>query len=388
MYTIHQLKGETLEKALCRNSILTVLLSLRRYMVFPKRNSEEENKMTKEKKENVIDEQVIKIDLGFAVLVAGKSTDPLFPEFYVGLEDHDGCYFQDIAVIGQKYHVNNNDCVPTYEDNISVRIWSDKDSEDYTHTFDIEPYEQECIRPLRKSDLKEVEVLDNHSGNYVSQWLEDNEDYAWGYFKEGSLIGYCTVGYADDVCSTISQYPGYSPDSMILSDVFIVDDMRHKGYGHKMVNEVLKRRVREENDLVFLRVLYDSLSNFYEDFGFKMLEDGYMVRSNSEVLFEGVKKQLEGEDNTTDYGEPQGFIYLANGRSIEITLEKEGLSEEDFYYSGRLHCTEEEFANDDFHSTMGVIDMHVTSNADIDEVKGLIKVLLACNKHNPVKNEP
>lgn len=32
----------------------------------------------------------------------------------------------------------------------------------------------------------------------VAEWLDDNTDYAWGIFKNDELIGYCTIGIADD----------------------------------------------------------------------------------------------------------------------------------------------------------------------------------------------
>lgn len=64
----------------------------------------------------------------------------------------------------------------------------------------------------------------------------------------------------------------------------------------------------------------------------------------------------------TEYGEPQWWIYLKSGRSIEITFESYGLEQTKCYYSVRYHCTDEEFNNDDFHGTLGVIDQAVTSD--------------------------
>ena len=68
----------------------------------------------------------IKIDLGFATLVVEAGNDQM-KEVYVGLEDSKGSWFQDLTVIGQKYHVEG----------IRVRVFADKDNEDYTHSFDI-----------------------------------------------------------------------------------------------------------------------------------------------------------------------------------------------------------------------------------------------------------
>lgn len=60
-------------------------------------------------------------------------------------------------------------------------------------------------------------------------------------------------------------------------------------------------------------------------------------------------------ESETEYGEPQIWIYLNDGTSIEITHEEYGLDKSEQYYSARLHCSESDFENDMYHSTMGVI---------------------------------
>lgn len=91
--------------------------------------------------------QLAKIDLGFATLVVEKSVDPTFPEeVYICLEEKDtGLVLQDIVTVGRKYHFDEGDS-PVFEDSLCVKVWADKDSEDYTHSFEIEPYEQGCIQ--------------------------------------------------------------------------------------------------------------------------------------------------------------------------------------------------------------------------------------------------
>lgn len=76
----------------------------------------------------------IKIDLGFASLVVEAGNDQM-KEVYVGLEDSNGAWFQDLTVIGQKYHVDGENIA--YDEGIRVRVFADKDNEDYTHSFDI-----------------------------------------------------------------------------------------------------------------------------------------------------------------------------------------------------------------------------------------------------------
>ena len=60
-------------------------------------------------------------------------------------------------------------------------------------------------------------------------------------------------------------------------------------------------------------------------------------------------------NDETPLGEPQHWIYLKSGRSLEITHEEDGLPENEQYFSIRLHCSEEEFDNGEYSSTIGVI---------------------------------
>jgi hypothetical protein len=103
------------------------------------------------------------------------------------------------------------------------------------------------------------------------------------------------------------------------------------------------------------------------------------------LIFEDVKRQLEGEKSCTAFGEPRAWVALDNGRSIEVTLEKEMLSEEDYFYSARLHCTEEECENKDYHSTVGIINSIASASANVDEIKTLLIATLKCNERYPVQ---
>ena len=55
------------------------------------------------------------------------------------------------------------------------------------------------VNLLSIKDLQSVRSMDASSGFQVEQWLEDNSEYAWGIFKNGTdeLIGYCTIGYGN-----------------------------------------------------------------------------------------------------------------------------------------------------------------------------------------------
>ena len=70
-------------------------------------------------------------------------------------------------------------------------------------------------------------------------------------------------------------------------------------------------------------------------------------------------------DDETALGEPQAWIYFKDGSSAEITHEENGLEPEKQYFSLRHHCSEEDFDNDVYHETMGVIEDCSGGLADI-----------------------
>lgn len=67
-----------------------------------------------------------------------------------------------------------------------------------------------------------------------------------------------------------------------------------------------------------------------------------------------LKDKFSGEIGETSFGEPQIWLCLKSGRSIEITFESEGLPKEDWFYSVRLHCSEAELVK--YAITCGVLD--------------------------------
>lgn len=83
--------------------------------------------------------------------------------------------------------------------------------------------------------------------------------------------------------------------------------------------------------------------------------------------------ELDFSDETS-LGEPQAWVYLDSGESIEITHEEDGLDVSDMYYSVRLHCSEEDFEKDLYHKTMGVIqEWYCESLKDVERVLSGIK---------------
>lgn len=77
-----------------------------------------------------------------------------------------------------------------------------------------------------------------------------------------------------------------------------------------------------------------------------------------------INSDITLEFNTeTALGEPQGWLYLSNGRSLEVTYESAGIpNEKDCFFSVRLHCSDKEYDNYYFHATCGVVEEAIASN--------------------------
>ncbi|WP_368191439.1 GNAT family N-acetyltransferase [Blautia sp. 1033sp1_1033st1_G9_1033SCRN_220408] len=144
-----------------------------------------------------------------------------------------------------------------------------------------------CTRALTEEDADAVFMLDEKSGNCVSEWL-DSTDFAWGFFKEDQLVGYCTTGYADDCPFSIENHPLHTDDSLLLSNVFILPEYRHQGYGKKMIKEAICHRWELDHvqNTVFLTIMYDDLVSFYQKIGFQVIlpYEGDMVLQPGNIL--------------------------------------------------------------------------------------------------------
>lgn len=112
----------------------------------------------------------VTVDLGFATLVAEEGSDPNYKEVFVGLEDADGVCLQDLAVIGSKYHYDNDGIV--FEDAVSIKVFSDKNKDDYTHEFSIGIHEDET--EVRKSLADQILSASDRSGN-LNPSKKDNQ---------------------------------------------------------------------------------------------------------------------------------------------------------------------------------------------------------------------
>lgn len=146
------------------------------------------------------------------------------------------------------------------------------------------------VRAFKKGDEKTIIELDELSGNDVQQWNEDfsdddfDNDYSWGIFYNDKCIGYCTIGYADDMCSTIEDHPIYQDyrtrgkDCYYLSDVYIKPEFRHRGFGLELISQTIAGRFQKEFPApVFLEVCSTEQQNFYMQAGFLPIDDCSMI---------------------------------------------------------------------------------------------------------------
>lgn len=139
------------------------------------------------------------------------------------------------------------------------------------------------IRNLTSKDIDAVSELDELTNFNVSFFLNDeDESMAFGLFLNDKLIGYASLGYADDCAVQIENHPDRNNDSLLLSDVFITHEFRGNGYSVQLVEETLKQG-NKTSENVYLTLLDDGLQKLYEKFGFVDIGNGCMYRSSTDL---------------------------------------------------------------------------------------------------------
>ena len=138
----------------------------------------------------------------------------------------------------------------------------------------------EClVRALSFSDKMLIEHMDELSGNDVSQWFNSEDDYsadyAYGIFRGDEMIGYCTVGNADDCGEMIESHDLYSHDALLLSDVYVKPSYRGLGVGTQLIATIVINKLYIDgiDTVIYLTVLHDLLGKFYQKIGFEWCTD-------------------------------------------------------------------------------------------------------------------
>jgi len=88
--------------------------------------------------------------------------------------------------------------------------------------------------------------------------------------------------------------------------------------------------------------------------------------------------------NTNELNEPEAWLEFNNGRLIEIVNEQYNMSEEKYFYSLKLHCSDSEFAINKFSETLGVIATYCTNTISDTELQEGIDAIINSEKLNPI----
>lgn len=83
----------------------------------------------------------IHVDLGFATLVAEKDEYDGYKEIVIGLQDKNGNYFQDLALVGNQTVVNQNQVKQVDNETVAC-VRADVFSEDYTNKYVVPMYDE------------------------------------------------------------------------------------------------------------------------------------------------------------------------------------------------------------------------------------------------------
>lgn len=101
-----------------------------------------------------------------------------------------------------------------------------------------------------------------------------------------------------------------------------------------------------------------------------MLNHESMLQILVDTYLDGFKGLLQ--ETETEYGETQYWLDLPYGRQLEITQETEGLAEDEYFWSWRVHCSDEEFDDNCYQSTCGCIDKQCTEENNDQILKEML----------------
>lgn len=142
------------------------------------------------------------------------------------------------------------------------------------------------VRSLIEADKTKIKTLeamydyDVDLYGYVEGY-NDGDSVAFGIFYEDKLLGALSLGYADVYHQELCDHPDYHRNAYLLSDLFVREEFRRKGVGHKLAKESIDLiREREGNLPIFAMVINDDLIQFFIELGFKVVDgyDGFVMK--------------------------------------------------------------------------------------------------------------
>lgn len=142
-------------------------------------------------------------------------------------------------------------------------------------------------RPLTINDETQIKHLDELNPlsqifNFIQDMLEEanddhtHQDYAYGIFYDNILIGYATIGGAEEI-----EEAKDDADAELLGDVFVLDEYQNKGYGSTLIKYIIKEHNYSN---IYGDILDTNLMNFYEPLGFELLTNdfGGIIKRNKD----------------------------------------------------------------------------------------------------------
>lgn len=139
--------------------------------------------------------------------------------------------------------------------------------------------EKITIRCLLRKDLTKVTWLDKESQDYVGDFIFNLPDWeeesdAYGLFVGEKLAAYFTIDDISGERDEIALHPAASDDSLYIDNVYVREKYRKRGYGHKLLSEVIK----DKKVPIFLVAMTYDLIPYYEKIGFIHIGECSMVR--------------------------------------------------------------------------------------------------------------
>lgn len=140
------------------------------------------------------------------------------------------------------------------------------------------------VQLLRECDKAQIQALDEISNDDIALFFDEPgcsgfENLSlYGLFLENKLIGYCFLAniFPFQECCNYTYFD--ERKSFILGSVFIHPEYRKNGYGSYMVKRAIEIKTRGEKKDIYLVLSDLNTSKFYNKLGFKMFEEGFMVK--------------------------------------------------------------------------------------------------------------
>lgn len=142
------------------------------------------------------------------------------------------------------------------------------------------------VRTLTSSDEEQVKVLDMLSGNTVCDMLDEDGGYAWGIFRNGRLLGYCTIGGVEGteyqkIVDEADEISVSKTTAKTVSNAYIHPYCRRFGFGSQMIKEAMNDEMYNNINAFFCTIHNYNLYEFYSKLGFHELEDGILLIERS-----------------------------------------------------------------------------------------------------------